>query len=454
MRYLRRRTGLLSLSFSCIARHWEPAFTFWRVGGLDPVAALAAALLVIGAPKMTFWGRQAMLEVPAYAFLIWSAVFLLKYIDTGKRTLIYASSFLFVCSLYSKLSAVFFLAAVFATLTYRYGLRHFLRKDVALLIAVTILAILPLAVVQLRFGQHNFWNVVGTHDLTMPHGGVEDWIWYAKRMPSMLGWPALAAGTAFIVTRLVELRRHKLPSDLLLLFMWLTIGYLFFSSIHLKDERHGLLLLAPLAIFAVLFAYEKLPRRVGSILALLLAGSTFAYSVVYEKPNTIGGYREAAEYVTERAASGSNILFSGYRDGSFVFNVRAQGRKDVGVLRADKILLRIESRRSLGVEQTDYSEDEIASLVDDYNVEYVVAQTDFWVDLDQMKKLQRVLQSDKFTRVHRIEPYANYPNTNADRELVIYLNRDYVPGKGDSRRMRIDMPIIGTEFEGRGRRKD
>ena len=45
-----------------LSRHW-----------LDSLPALAVALLLLGAPELAFWGRQIMLDVPAYAFLVWAA---------------------------------------------------------------------------------------------------------------------------------------------------------------------------------------------------------------------------------------------------------------------------------------------------------------------------------------------------------------------------------------------
>ena len=48
-----------------LARLWMP-----------DAAAVGVALTALGLPLVTFWGRQVMLEMPAYAFLIWSMYYL------------------------------------------------------------------------------------------------------------------------------------------------------------------------------------------------------------------------------------------------------------------------------------------------------------------------------------------------------------------------------------------
>src|SRR5271170_2947357 len=64
-----------------LSRHW-----------LDPPPALAVALLLIGAPELASWGRQIMLDVPAYAFLVWAAVFLVRHLKSGQKWPLFAAA--------------------------------------------------------------------------------------------------------------------------------------------------------------------------------------------------------------------------------------------------------------------------------------------------------------------------------------------------------------------------
>lgn len=60
-------------------------------------------------------------------------------------------------------------------------------------------------------------------------------------------------------------------------------------------------------------------------------------------------------------------------------------------------------------------------LINKLAVHYVVALTDFWIDMHSMAALQNLLQDEScFEVVHRIRVKANYPTE--DQELVIYRN--------------------------------
>lgn len=79
---------------------------------LPPIYATSLVLLFAGASQITFWGRQVMLEIPAYAFLIWSVHYFLRYLSTEKTLYLHISSLLFVLALYTKLNLIF-MAPVF-----------------------------------------------------------------------------------------------------------------------------------------------------------------------------------------------------------------------------------------------------------------------------------------------------------------------------------------------------
>ena len=153
----------------------------------------------------------------------------------------------------------------------------------------------------------------------------------------------------------------------------------------------------------------------------------------------------AVAYVAAHAPQGDTVMFSGKRDGSFVFNLRARAdRRDLGVLRADKLLLNVAVRRELGVGQSDDSEAQIADRINAAGVHYVVAQSDFWTDLRQMARLQAVLRSPRFEEVARIPVATNRPDE--DKELRIYRNLG--PVSDHPVRPDLDLPMIGRKIPG------
>jgi len=135
--------------------------------------------------------------------------------------------------------------------------------------------------------------------------------------------------------------------------------------------------------------------------------------------NWVSGYPEVAGVVLEQAPRNSVVLFSGYRDGSFIFNIRAGQRSDLSVARADKFLLRVAIERERGVQDRGLTADRIEGLIKQHAIHYVVAEKGFWDDLPSMEALESLLHdSSKFAVVRRVSTRANYPNT--DRELVVY----------------------------------
>jgi len=90
-------------------------------------------------------------------------------------------------------------------------------------------------------------------------------------------------------------------------------------------------------------------------------------------------------------------------DGAFIFDMRLrEDRRDLSVLRAAKLLLRVKQRRDLGVEQKNVTEAETAEMLNRYGVSYVVDQPNFWDDLKNMRQLQRVLHTKQFQLVDTI----------------------------------------------------
>jgi len=139
------------------------------------------------------------------------------------------------------------------------------------------------------------------------------------------------------------------------------------------------------------------------------------------------------------------VVFSGYRDGSFIFAMRThEERRDISIVRSDKLLLRIAVRRSLGVEQKLMREDEIQSLLDGLGVQYVAAQPDFWTDLEAMRRFQNVLNSSHFQKLRTFAMPANYPAQ--EKEIVVYKNLDAVSDK--PKQLNIELPMIGKKISG------
>jgi hypothetical protein len=212
------------------------------------------------------------------------------------------------------------------------------------------------------------------------------------------------------------------------------------------------MILFPILLGTGIAFHAILPPVPAQAAALLLAGATFGYSLVFDPPPRIAGYQQVADYVAAHAPPNGVVLFSGYRDGTFVFNMRAhEERSDIATLRADKLLLRIAVERERGVGQTDQDEAGIVAMLRRNGVGMVVAQADFWDDIRQMHRLNHVLAGPLFAEVATFrlsgDPGANDGADRVDGPLVRVLRPTY-PVTLPQGPIRIDIPFIGGEVDG------
>ena len=417
----------------------------WRLARfwLDTQGALAFSLLMLVLPEVAFWGRQVMLEVPAFAFVVWSAVAFMVHWREKRRAGLYWAAALLVLGMYTKIS-VGYVGLVYAVmLAWRHRWALFTRRDHWAVLVLSVIALMPLIVLTLKFGQANVQSVSGVADAVASRTSLAGWLWYAKQLPDQLGWPLLVVAVLGLLWALATQRRAAWFAGVRFWLVWLLAGYVFFSLIDLKEARHSIFLLPALVFVAVGALQHLLPRPYSSAALLLLLGATAAITVFWRPVYFVDGYAKAVDVVAKLAPKNSVVLFSGYRDGAFVFNLRErEDRRDLSVLRADKVLLSLAVRRELGVEEKPMTDAQLSQLINDSGVHYVVMQPGFWIDLEAMRRFERVLHSPQFEEVARIPTPANHKAH--ETELVIYRNLGQVGPKPD--KLNIELKIINRQI--------
>ena len=400
----------------------------------SPPAALAGSLLLLAAPESVVWGQQVMLEIPMMALAAWGAVFAARYgdrADEGRAdggragTLALAALFL-VAAVYTKQTAAFIAAGLALALLAWRGRALLTRWHVYAVAAVAVLALVPLALMQWRFGSFNVTSVVARADMDAPSRlSLAGLGWYAVRLPGMIGWPTPVLAALAVVGAALRPRWRLPRGDALILAGWLLVLYAALSAIDLKETRHGLPLAVPLAVLAAAALDRLVPPdlaraapRVRSAAPVLSAA---LLAVVLWRDSVVGatGYPQAAALVARLAPPGARVLFSGNRDGAFVFNMRVQpGRRDIAVVRADKLFLDVVIMPQLGLNPREMDHAEIASLLNRIGISHVVAVPGEWTEAPVMAAFERVLASPQFEVVRRI------PVTGpvSERELVVYRN--------------------------------
>ena len=399
--------------FFLARRAWSPPLSF------------AATTLFISTHEVAYWGRQVMLEIPVSAWMVWMTLAYLRYLDQRRPKFLYTLALLALAALYTKQTAIFLVAALAGLLIWE--TRGTILRDRHARIAALgfILALIPLAAMTLKFGQANLNAGVGETGKELSRFGWASWGYYLGRLPDQVGWPVLTLALLYPWVR--HRHPHWPPPLRRLLIAWWVVGYLFFSLIALKESRHSVLMLLPVVLLAAATVIRWLPPKVANLALLSLAAVQYAKTVTLDRPPVITGYREAAEFVANMAPARSLILFSGYRDGAFIFNLRARDeRGELGVLRSDKLLLKVKIKRELGVEQRDIAQEQLAAALNRYGVSYIVNEPEFWGDLKVMQVLQEVLHTPQFVKIGEIPVRGTI--SHADHKLEIYRNLHYVPG--------------------------
>ncbi len=401
-----------------LSRHW-----------LGPPPALAVALLLLGAPEVAFWGRQIMLDVPAYAFLLWAAEFFVRHLQSGQRWTLFAAVICVVAAAYTKYNAIFFVAPIAISLVYAYGWRVFRQGAVLQAAALGGVLLLPLVGIFFAFGSYNLDQAAAVPGTEASRWSIAELTYYARIMPSVISWPTVVFASLYVLALPFAPALRIARTDAIFLGSWLLGGYAFYSMIAVKEPRHILFIIYPLALAAVLAIDRTLIRftlRYGA--SLVFAAAVLTMTLTTSTVPAVAGMREAAQAVAQLAPPETNVAFWGSRDGTFVYAMRAySGRPDLGVVRLDKILLsEVAAYVERGFKENVISPDQLTDTLRNLHVQYVVFQTRYHNDLAAVKALAEALGSDKFSEVERIPMSANY-GKGYMADLVIYRMKEEVP---------------------------
>jgi hypothetical protein len=199
--------------------------------------------------------------------------------------------------------------------------------------------------------------------------------------------------------------------------------------IAVKEPRHILFITYPLVLAAILLIDRALANfTLRHALSLGFAGVVLAATLATGTVPAVAGTRQAAEEVAQLAPPETNVAFWGSRDGTFIYAMRAySGRRDLGVVRLDKVLLSdVAVYIEHGFKENIIEPGKLIDLLRDLHVQYIVFQTRYHDDLASVKTLEKALGSDKFSEMARIPMTANYGKRDM-ADLVIYRLNEEVP---------------------------
>ncbi len=408
-------------------------------------SALGASLLVIGGPEIAFWARQVMLDVPAYAAIVTAVYFHVRYLRSEQPSSLYLALGAVLAAVYLKLTAIFIIPVLAAHLIFVKGPRIMRDRHAVTVALLGVLGLIPAVLLTIKFGAMNVQSVSGRSD-DLPRTSIAAWLFYAKLFPAYLGYVGAALGICGLV---LVLRRKTAPLEARiasLFVLWLVVDYLFFSLIGVREPRHGITMAFPLVIFAVVLVHRVAPRWLAPAAVACLGLGTFVYSLVFDVPARISGYGRVADYVARHAPKNGVVLFSGYRDGNFIFALRThEERRDLSTIRVDKVLLRVPvGERERGVGQANLDEHQISQAIRDYGVSLIVSQPGFWKELREMARFEKMLATPDFRQIAAFDISGTVPHV--DNRITVY--EPTYPIKQNRSSIRLEMPDIGGNFEG------
>jgi hypothetical protein len=414
---------------------------------LDAVSSIAIGLAAMVSPEMAFWGRQVMLDIPAIAFCVWAMFATSRYLKTDQHWLLYTAAFLLLCGVYTKINSAFIFPAMALAILSKKRTGACQERHIWLACLLVLVGMVPIVLLTLKFGVANVQSAVGYTAAPVRNGSVAAWLWYTRFLPDIAGWPFLVLAAS---TPLLWLTGRRLPnvaaSELVLLISWFFVAYIILSLIDLKDPRHALILAPPMLLMAGLTLKAWLGERplAGAMLITFAAAVAIQTLLTWPVPS-VSGYREAAEWIASHAPPNAVVVFSGSRDGSYIWNMRTvESRRDITTVRADKLFLLIAVERVRGVKERPVTEAQMGALLNNAGVSYVVAQDSFWTDIPTMARWNNVLKSRHFKEVATIPVVASIDTS--DKMLRIYKNQEKYNPKPPT--IKIDLPIVGRSLVG------
>ena len=342
-------------------------YTFMRTI-TDRATSILGAVILVTLPAVTFWGRQAMLEVPTLASLTWGAVAFVWYLRCPSWRRYGVMLVVATIPILFRQTGVFFHSAIAMTLMYCAFRR---RVPWSHCLGSIILALVAIAAVTLSFegagermfrGRASYSSLLDLGALTF----------YLRQLPGQVGFAVLGAALVGIVLWPRKLRAHWV-----FLASWVIVCYVMVSAAELKWPRFFFVGLFPFAVWAAIAAGRLLAMvfntrwrwTVTALASVGLCSAGFARPVQpYPDYGAVVAAHKAR--ILDRA-----VLFSGVRDNHFVFAVRQHlpWRRAIAV-RGSKLLYVCNTIPSVDFVPLVETPDDLADLMHRFAFTHVFAE--------------------------------------------------------------------------------
>ena len=388
---------------------------------MDGFSATATALATLALAPVALWSRQVQLDVPAVAIFFFTAYALIRHLESKQQAWMFAAAIALGIGVLTRVQGVFMVPVLlFFLFARRYAEQpSFARRSLAIVLAGLIA--LPAVVMVMYFQQVN--QALASATPGMPKlWSLENWAWYAEKLPQQIGWPALAVTVVGLLAALRLGWQKRLPLTVEVLGACAACAWLFFTMVSNKDPRFNLPGVLFLFVVAAHGLYFTLPTLARILLPVLAAWLFFQLGVAGPVPE-VNGFSTAVSATLAVTPKNANVLISAHRDGSFIYDLRTQGnRRDIGVRRADKLFVELHIMRALGIRDRQLDKAAILAMLDHEKVATVVVQPGYLDDQPSIRSFLALLEEGKY--YDKVQTIAIQGSTDRnEHELVVYKRK-------------------------------
>jgi hypothetical protein len=274
-------------------------------------AGLVAALVMALMPYHVVVTRQVLLDGPMVFFATLTLVLLVRFVVSGERVWLYASSVAMGLTFLTKETSIVLLGAIYAFLALTPELRLRIR-EVAVSAGLLVLTVIPFPVTLMLAGRTGTGESYLTWQLFRRPN--HDWLFYPSTVPEALGPLVLLAAGAGL-----WLLRRELSWRERLLLCWIAVPLVFFELWPVKGFQYLLPIAPAVAVLAARALASRHPLRplaVG-IVALSLLVPTLdriggsASDTLLAGSGGLPGGREAGEWIDAEVPEGAVFMTIG-----------------------------------------------------------------------------------------------------------------------------------------------
>lgn len=445
----------------------------------NEVVALLTCLIFITTPVVVFWAKTVMLELPTIALITISLCFFYNYFFLHKKRHIYYLTLALILSLYTKQTAMFIFPLLLSFILVQRQYKKLFNKDMLICVGLFSLMIMPLIIFTLKFGTVGL--TVLTKDLQQLKGAVPKlsmahWLMNFRLLINTFIWPIwILVGLTLLISsfNLIkrkflypqvgtkedenQAQRHKgteaqressKKSDTSFFILWAIWWYIVFVFLcnNAGDTKRYCIYAVPaialLAVWTVAVIKNNVFRRlmITLISIICLYQGFLSYN---QMQNYVYGYKEAAKYVMDNYG-GKTVLFGGYYDGNFIFNVRKYDKdKKTIVLRDSKILATWSVYPEWGYRSYVNTKEDIYAILNKYGTRYIVVEDKEVFYKTPLKLLREILKTDDFTLEKSIKVKSNIKKIS-DMSILIYRYKK--ENKDLAENLIIEFPLLNRRI--------